>query len=491
MSIFKVAQRLSTLVEQGIKTKQNTPAKPAPIAAQPQPVQSHERIMLIGDSLAQGLVGRIKPFAEKQNIPFIGKGIVSSHVSQWVNDSWFDQSLSVFKPTVVLISLGTNDCYSNVDLKSFENNVKTLLDKVKSAGARPVWIGNPKLPEKGLTGAPLRPEILQIIQRLAPAYIKSEDLNIDQIDKIHPTAGGYGLWAESIWSKINSDKATPTTEEKQTTPTKIFQNYKITNVPGINSSECGVMVPENPVKPDGSVDFIFAFKAFGSTNTNVAKSFGVNAVVISLFVNEDGDQKHLRFIKNFSSPGGSGPANYINYIREEVLKQISAQLPDKQVRYGKLLLLWWSGGFSAAAAVLKERDKIPGGIDSAVCLDGMWGSNPETMKVFEEYAEEAKIDPSKKFFVVYSNCPAKYKSASQNALDLAKKTSVEFKPVTGWRGEDINFKRTKETLIPKAVASSGGLHIVNLFGDNTDNPADQHTKANLWGQKNLVTYALS
>ena len=466
-------------------------------------VGSKSRIMLIGDSLAQGLESILKSQAQQSGTPFIAKGIQSTTVKDWVNNGWLDSTLSEFKPTHVLISLGTNDAFSMIPVEDFKNKMVHLLNKIKSAGAIPIWIGNPSLPEKGLAGTPLRKDILQTIVNTAPAFLKSDTLSLNQVDSIHPSSGGYSSWAGAIWGALGVGSAGTTVEEQKPVSeaapatnapaTKVerkHEKYEKIRVDGVDNT-CGIMVPSNPIKPDGSVDFIFAIKMFGSGNTQVASNLGTDAVVISLFVTEMGDVKHKEFVANFKSPNGSGPAEFINYIRNEVLKQLQEQNPDKPLKLGKLVLTWWSGGFSAGAAIINDRSKIIGGIDSVVALDGMYGKNPEYMKAYTDFAKEAMEDPNKKFFVAFSRVEAPYKNTQANADTLLQNTGLQFRNVKSFKGQDVRFGGKDVKITPARIAAQGGFAVMDLYGDNPSiKQTDQHTLANLWGQQNLIYRAL-
>lgn len=153
------------------------------------------RVFLVGDSLAVGLAPHLKALFEEMRVPFAQVSKSGTRIDQWANSEVLQNKLTEFKPTLILVSLGTNDEYVPGDAVSRQRPyLEALLENVGIHG-EVVWIGPPTLPKKsnGIT---------ELLKDEIPSshYFASDQLSIPRgPDKIHPTARGYAAWAGSIW----------------------------------------------------------------------------------------------------------------------------------------------------------------------------------------------------------------------------------------------------------------------------------------------------
>lgn len=168
-----------------------------------------DRVLLIGDSLAVGLAVPLGALAKERKIPFQGIGVVGTRIDQWASSAALEQALRTFQPTVVLISLGTNDAYmQGLDVAVRQAPfTDELLTKIEAAGPRAiVWISPPTLPAKAGELAHVR-ELISAqhaitFPRVRPrvSIFPSERLVLARApDQIHPVASGYAAWAGAIW----------------------------------------------------------------------------------------------------------------------------------------------------------------------------------------------------------------------------------------------------------------------------------------------------
>lgn len=157
------------------------------------------RLLLIGDSLAVGLRAPLAALAASSGVPFEGHGIVGTRIDQWAGNAKLDQYLATFKPTHVLVSLGTNDENVGTGWAAKEApKLHALLDKIRAAGAEVLWIGPPSLPFP-------RVGVSDMVKGLVERYYPSELLQIERSpDKLHPTLAGYAAWAAQIWKWVTS-----------------------------------------------------------------------------------------------------------------------------------------------------------------------------------------------------------------------------------------------------------------------------------------------
>jgi len=148
------------------------------------PKSAPKRVALIGDSYAVGL----GPELAKLIQTFRFEGHKGTSASQWAHHAtacgecgdW----LTLFKPDLVLISLGTNDD------PILQTNFDTIVRGLHGIGARVAWISPPN-PRAGVTNA-FGSTGVQII----PA------IPVPMANSLHPNTTGYRMWAQEIAQKV-------------------------------------------------------------------------------------------------------------------------------------------------------------------------------------------------------------------------------------------------------------------------------------------------
>lgn len=249
-----------------------------------------------------------------------------------------------------------------------------------------------------------------------------------------------------------------------------------------------VMVPQNPVKLDGSVDIVIQIRGISGGDTKTASALGGNAVIITCEAGGLGSKENFAA---YSSP------NFVNTAVEKVLSFLQKEFPDKQIKRGKLAVSSFSGGGSATSALLMNRDKIKGGVDKFVFIDGLHVSKDDPrMKALVDYAKEIKEDPSKgQLDIVHTAVqPSGYASTTETANHILNELGLNKRPVDKWTGNGPP---------PSAQAQQGGLRVTELYSEpapymakdpktgklkaNVPGTAGwQHIQALNWGLKNSI-----
>jgi lysophospholipase L1-like esterase len=160
-----------------------------------------DRVLLIGDSLAVGLKPHLAKLSQEYGTHLLAKPSSGTNMVQWLSGpdgAWLKQALATFKPTHVLVSLGTNDAYANFTPEQIQANIRKLVHQIRDAGAKVVWLGPPTLPERYNGRAP-NVATLQIIDREAPMIFQVRNYEVPRSDGLHPTVRGYAGWAGLIW----------------------------------------------------------------------------------------------------------------------------------------------------------------------------------------------------------------------------------------------------------------------------------------------------
>lgn len=168
--------------------------------ARPPRLRPGKRIFLLGDSLAVGLSRPLSALAKDNNVAFESMAIQGTRLDQWANNETLFAAIQKFKPDLILVSLGTNDEYMQLDGGAVQGpHLRTLLSKLRRF-APVVWIGPPKLPKAGTNG------VIPLIVSNIPSshYFPSHELEIPRApDKLHPTTSGYAGWAGKIWEWLS------------------------------------------------------------------------------------------------------------------------------------------------------------------------------------------------------------------------------------------------------------------------------------------------
>ena len=160
------------------------------------------RLLLVGDSLAVGMAPYFRELASASRISFTSLAVVGTRIDQWSDNPTLRDTLASFRPTIVLVSLGTNDEYlTGADAVTRQRAaLDRLLKLVGTAAPKDIiWIGPPTLPKRS-NG------IVAMLQDAIPSsdYFPSQALTLPRgPDGIHPTARGYAGWAGTIWQWLS------------------------------------------------------------------------------------------------------------------------------------------------------------------------------------------------------------------------------------------------------------------------------------------------
>lgn len=165
------------------------------VAGQRVRVKASDRVLLLGDSLAQGLGGPMGALARDAGIAFDADGRVSTRIDQWLDNGWAEERIAALRPTIVLVSLGTNLS------PSFATRAAAFVTMAQRYGTTVLWIEPPTMPFD--TSA-----VLTGIRESGAASFRSQDVTIPRgPDNIHPTMAGYAAWAAMIWQSLDPPRA--------------------------------------------------------------------------------------------------------------------------------------------------------------------------------------------------------------------------------------------------------------------------------------------
>ena len=176
-------------------------------------VQPGDRVVLMGDSQAEGLSTVMPRLAAADDVALLPVFVTGSSVRQWaepVTQGWDLtaqwKTIRAFKPTVILVSLGSNDSYSGAQVRDIDRPyLAGLLSMLEETGVRRVvWIGPPKL-KRAETGLE---SFADLVKSTGVRYYDSRTIDIDmEPDQLHTTGKGRKVWGRWLWEKLQKDRA--------------------------------------------------------------------------------------------------------------------------------------------------------------------------------------------------------------------------------------------------------------------------------------------
>lgn len=160
---------------------------------------SAQHVLLIGDSMADGLRFPLGNFSKKNGHKFTSVAKTSSSIIAWQGNR-LKSLIEEVQPTYVMISLGSNELFTR-RLDAYKKFVKNIVDQIGEVNF--IWIGPPNWREDyGLT------EVLSDGVG-AGRFFRSKDLTLKRAgDGIHPRWKEYETWAKAIstWIMTKSRK---------------------------------------------------------------------------------------------------------------------------------------------------------------------------------------------------------------------------------------------------------------------------------------------
>jgi hypothetical protein len=170
----------------------------AAAAAAPPVDESPQRILILGDSMIDGLLPPLADYAAENGHSVSAVIWYGSRTIDWARGTRLADALRDYRPTFVIFVVGSSELTTR-DVDKRANAVRTML---KLVGDRKwIWVGPPNWrPDTGL-GALLERETG------VGRYFRSLDLSFERKrDGIHPTLASSRRWMDAIaeWVKLRS-----------------------------------------------------------------------------------------------------------------------------------------------------------------------------------------------------------------------------------------------------------------------------------------------
>lgn len=177
-------------------------------SAKPRLLGESQSILLLGDSLAYGMMSTVRQLAESNGHRFIGKAceaggsgtsgcsaVVGASSAQWATEAWLAPQLEQ-RPTLTIISLGTNDFKrGSSSAAQVASEAKAIVSKLQAAGSKVVWVAPPLMPFDDSAKA------RDAWRATGVPWFNTVNFKLPRSgDGIHLTGAGYASWAKHLWS---------------------------------------------------------------------------------------------------------------------------------------------------------------------------------------------------------------------------------------------------------------------------------------------------
>jgi hypothetical protein len=151
---------------------------------------SKQKILIIGDSMTEGIMRAMNDYCAFNNHKLYSVIWSSSSIQGWSKSSRLKSYVSNFKPTYIIVVLGSNELLVPNSTRR-EESVRSILKQAE--GVDLVWVGPPNWRED----AGINKQLTEILGQ--DRFFLSKDLKFDrQRDGCHPTMKSGKMWTDEI-----------------------------------------------------------------------------------------------------------------------------------------------------------------------------------------------------------------------------------------------------------------------------------------------------
>lgn len=148
-------------------------------------------VMVVGDSMADGLAWFMKDKVEDAGGRFVGEAWNSSTTTSWQADRRMSADIAKYQPDIIFLALGSNE----VEARDMEKRGPAVRSIAQEMGDRPgYWVGPPSwVPDKGI--------VKTIEENFRPGHFyNANDLKVPRRgDGKHPNRDGFKIWVDLLW----------------------------------------------------------------------------------------------------------------------------------------------------------------------------------------------------------------------------------------------------------------------------------------------------
>ena len=148
-------------------------------------------VMVVGDSMADGLAWFMKGKVEDAGGHFVGEAWNSSTTTAWESEHRMSADIDKYNPDIIFLALGSNE----VEARDMEKRAVAVKEISTEMGDRPgYWVGPPSwVPDKGI--------VKTIEENFRPGHFyNANDLKVPRRgDGKHPNRDGFKIWVDLLW----------------------------------------------------------------------------------------------------------------------------------------------------------------------------------------------------------------------------------------------------------------------------------------------------
>lgn len=158
---------------------------------------------MVGDSLAVGLNPFLRKLATTHGVNYASESKGGTMMRHWIGSAAFRSHLQQSGAGVVIVSLGTNDTYSELTADKLHQDALAMLEVARGADGRKIlWVLPPRLPKEDRATPAIRDTKVEVFESASVEIPMGGD-------KIHPTSAGYAMWAGLIWRQATCGAGEP------------------------------------------------------------------------------------------------------------------------------------------------------------------------------------------------------------------------------------------------------------------------------------------
>lgn len=177
-------------------------APSAATASRQRPIDpAPQRILILGDSMIEGLLPRLADYAVENQHSVNAVIWYGSRTINWARGARLAEAMAAYRPTFVVVVVGSSELHVN----NVEKRAAAIEQMLRTIGDRQlIWIGPPNWTKD--TG------INDVIERTVGSarYFRSAQLSFERKrDGIHPTLASSQVWMDAVARWIETESASP------------------------------------------------------------------------------------------------------------------------------------------------------------------------------------------------------------------------------------------------------------------------------------------
>lgn len=163
--------------------------------------ESPQRLLIVGDSMLDGLLPRLADYAADNGHSLNAVIWYGSRTIDWARSPRLREALRDYRPTYVILVIGS----SELTTRDIEKRAPAVQQILSTVGDRKlIWVGPPNWRTDTGLGALLEREVGH------ERYFRSLDLSFERKrDGIHPTVASSLKWMDAVASWVMTQSAAP------------------------------------------------------------------------------------------------------------------------------------------------------------------------------------------------------------------------------------------------------------------------------------------